>query len=1029
MKLNLNNMKKNVASWLSILSLLFIPMLLLAQTNQREISGKVTSEDGQALAGVSVSLKGSNIATVTNSSGSYTIQVPDIASSTLIFTFVSMETQEIQLGSSNEMDVMMKAEAFSLEEVVAIGYGTAKKKDITGSVSTVEGDVIAKRNVTQLSQSLQGAVPGMMVTRTNSQPGAAATIRVRGVTTIGDSNPLVIVDGVPVASINDVNPQDIQDISVLKDAASASIYGARAAAGVILITTKRATANQVSLEYNGTYGVEVPTRFPEMVGIQRYLDMMNEFTWNDAGNIPGEEYGLWPKDITDHWIERNKTDPDGFPITDWVDLIVNDYAPRHNHHVGITAGGERVRTRATVNYEKIDGIYDHNTFERVTSRINNRITVNDFIAVDVDMAYNARLRSLPSINPLVNAQRTGPIYAATWADGRVGQGQNGNNAYARIHHGGSRDEWRNMFNGRAAIEITPIKDLTITGVFAPQLYSIKNKDFNKQIPYYAADDPTQFISYFGGHETTSLEERRTDGKIFTKQLLANYQKQIAAHRFDVMGGYEDSYSFREGLTARGDNYELADFPYLDLAPLDFQRNGGDAYETAYRSFFGRIMYDYNNKYFLQANIRYDGSSRFHPDHRWGAFPSISAGWTLTEEDFIPTSKILSYLKIRGSWGQLGNERIGNYPYQSSVSYNNALFYRGGNIGSATTAAQTRYAIQDITWEVTETSNVGFDAYFLDNRLGLTADYYHKRTKDMLLELEIPLYMGYENPSQNAGTMSTKGWDAQATWRDRVNNFNYSISLNISDSRSVMGDLGGRMVLGSNQITREGSEYNEWYGYLSEGLYQTAEDVATYPNLYSAVKPGDVRYVDVSGPDGTPDGTISPEYDRVLLGGSLPRYIFGGQIDMGYAGFDLSMTIQGVGKQNVMMPEQMVRPFISAVSAPPQIIDGNYWSMYNTEEQNLSARYPRLSVTSANNNNYMASNFWMMNGKYFRLKNLTLGYTLPSRVVDNLKIKNLRVYGSATDLFSLDRFPRGWDPEATNNAYITMSLLFGVSVKF
>lgn len=1021
-------MKKQVSKLFSILFLLLTSVALSAQTENREISGKVTNEDGEPLSGVSVSLKDRNISAVTNDVGIYNINVPDVAPSILIFTFVGMKPQEITLGSNDKVDVTLEAESMSLEEVVAIGYGTAKKKDITGSVATVEGEVVAKRNITQLSQALQGAIPGVMVTRNNSAPGASGTVRVRGITTIGDSNPLVIVDGVPVASMNDVNAQDIQDISVLKDAASASIYGARAAAGVVLITTKRGASGQTNLEYNGTYGFETPARFPEMVNVQRYLDMINEFTWNDAGNKPGDEYALYSQEMVENWVERNRTAPNEYPITNWVDLMIKNQAPRHNHHIGLTTGGEIFKTRATINYEKIDALYEYNSYERVVSRINNRIKVNDFISVDVDMSYNARLRSLPSFNPIQSAQRYAPIYAATWSDGRISGGKNGANIYAKLHYGGSKDEWRNMFSGRAAIEIKPVADLTVTGVFAPQLYNIKNKNFHKQIPYYDAEDPTLFSGYIENHETTSLSEIRTEGKIFTTQLLANYRKQILDHNLDILAGYEDSYSFREGLDASGDNYELSDFPYLDLAPVDFQRTSGNAYETAYRSFFGRVMYDFDNKYFLQTNIRYDGSSRFHPDHRWGAFPSVSVGWALTEENFIKTNDVLSYLKLRGSWGQLGNERIGNYPYQSSLSYFNTLFYRGNNIVSATTAAQTRYAIQDITWEITETTDIGFDAYFLQNKLGLTADYYHKRTKEMLLELEIPDYMGYGNPQQNTGTMYTKGWDLQVSWRDKINKFNYSVALNLSDSKSIMGDLGG-IVLDGSQVTMEGSEYNEWYGYLSDGLYQTEGEVAASPSLYSAVKPGDVKYVDVSGPDGEPDGKISPEYDRVLLGGSLPRYIFGGQIDADYAGFDFSLSFQGVGKQNAMMPSAMVRPFMSAWSNPPKIIDGNYWSVYQTDEQNMAARYPRLSNTSAENNNYMTSDFWMIKGSYFRLKNITLGYSLPPKVTDNLKLNNLRLYGSVTDLFSLDHYPAGWDPEATASSYISKSFLFGVSVKF
>ncbi|GAB3018413.1 TonB-dependent receptor [Niabella terrae] len=1011
-----------------MLFFLLIACSIQGYSQDRNITGKVIDEDNQPLSGVSVRLRDQDYGTVTNENGQYSLMVKS-GTVTLVFSYVGMKDLELEVNElASNYEVVMEAEPLGLEEVIAIGYGTAKKKDLTGSVSTVEGADISKRNVAQLSQAIQGAIPGVMVTRSGSTPGAGATVRIRGITTIGDSDPLIIVDGVPVLSMNDVNADDIDDISVLKDAASASIYGARAAAGVILITTKRARKGQVSVEYSGNYGIEKPTRFPEVVGAQRYLEMINEFTWNDAGNVPGEEYALYSKDMVDNWVERNKTDPNQYPVTDWIGLVLKEQAPRTSHNLSVTAGGDKIRTLASLNYEKIDGLYLGKSYERVMSRLNNRITINKYISVDLDMAYNYSLDNNASVNPIESIREYAPIYAATWDDGRIAGGKSGSNIYARINYGGFEKSWRNLFTGRAALEIKPVNNLTITGVFSPQLYSTKGKAFHKQIPYYSAEDPTIFSGYIAGSATTSLEEERVDGKSFVKQLLVNYQKKLSGHRFNLLGGYEDSYTFREVLTGNGDNYVLSDYPYLDIAPLDFRTNAGNAFETSYRSFFGRLMYDFNDRYFLQANIRYDGSSRFHPDYRWGAFPSVSAGWILTNEKFFQNSGILSYLKIRGSWGQLGNERIGNYPYQSSLSFNNALLYQGSTIVSATTAAQTRYAIADISWEVTETVDLGLDAYFFNNRLMLTADYYDKRTKDMLLELEIPDYMGVDNPQQNTGIMYTKGWDLQMSWRDKINKLNYSVVLNISDSRSVMGDLGG-IVLGNSQITREGSEYNEWYGYLSEGIFQNAAEVDASPKLYAAIKPGDVKYVDISGPDGVPDGKITPDYDRVLLGGSLPRYIYGGQINAAYGGFDIGIAVQGVGKKNTVMPIEMVKPFFSAWSNPPAIIDGNYWSVNNTEAQNLAARYPRLSYTAAENNNYATSDFWMMSGAYFRLKNISLGYTIPDHLTRNLAVNNIRVHVSATDLFSIDDYPRGWDPEVSSSSYISKSFNFGISVRF
>lgn len=537
-----------------------------------------------------------------------------------------------------------------------------------------------------------------------------------------------------------------------------------------------------------------------------------------------------------------------------------------------------------------------------------------------------------------------------------------------------------------------------------------------------------FGGYIAGADVINLYEARNDGWTITNQLLLNYNESIGNHNFNALAGYEGYSTFYESLDAQGLNYTLTNFPYLDLAPLDFMKNSGNAVETAYRSYFGRIMYDFKGKYLLQANVRYDGSSRFHPDYRWGAFPSISAGWVITGEDFMPKNTALSFLKLKASWGQLGNERIGNYPYQSTIGYSNALLYEGDQVVSATTAAQYAFAIRDISWETTETTNIGLESYFLRNRLMFNFDYYEKTTKDMLLELEIPDYIGFENPNQNTGEMYTKGWDAQVSWRDNIGNLKYSINANISDFKSEMGNLGGIVFQGS-QITREGTEFNEWYGYMSDGLFQTEDEVANSPKLYNSVRPGDVKYKDISGPDGVPDGMISPDYDRVPLGGSQPRFLYGGVLNAEYNGFDLTLGFQGVGKQNSRLTTQMVKPFFSAWTNPPAIIDGNYWSVYNTPEKNLNVRYPRLSYTGAENNNYEMSDYWLIKGGYFRLKNIVVGYTIPKSVCSSIGISNIRIFASATDLFSISNYPKGWDPEVADNTYITSSLLLGASIKF
>jgi TonB-linked SusC/RagA family outer membrane protein len=509
----------------------------------------------------------------------------------------------------------------------------------------------------------------------------------------------------------------------------------------------------------------------------------------------------------------------------------------------------------------------------------------------------------------------------------------------------------------------------------------------------------------------------------TSQVLANYSNSFGNHSLNALGGYENYYAFYENLGASREQFALSSFPYLNLGPLTYRGNSGNAWENAYRSWFGRIMYNYKNKYFIQGNLRYDASSRFHKDYRWGSFPSFSAGWVVTEG-----SDILSYLKLRASWGTLGNERIGNYPYQATIGFSDALFLQGSNVISTQTAAQWQYVIQNISWEKTESYDIGFDAGFFNNHLRLTGDYYQKTTKDMLLALEIPDYIGFDNPDQNTGKMETKGWELEAVYTNRSREFNYSVAFNISDFKSVMGDLGGTEFLG-DQIKIEGSEFNEWYGYLSDGLFQTAEEVANSAKTNASVKPGDVKYMDISGPEGIPDGRITPEYDRVLLGGSLPRYMYGGNIRMDYKGFDFSVVIQGIGKQQNRLQGLMVQPLPENWGHIPKILDGEYWSVYKTEQENINAKYPRMSMVSQSNN-YAMSDYWLINGAYLRLKNVSLGYTLPGNLSKKISMERIRLYTTLSDIYTFNHYPKGWDPEVSASGYpITSSFIFGVSVKF
>lgn len=1002
----------------------------------KAISGVITDANGEAVIGANVVEKGTTNGTITDAEGKFNLSVAPGA--TLIISYIGYVSREVPVGNKSTLSIVLEEDTETLDEVVVVGYGTVKKKDLTGSVGSVKGDNLAARKTTQLSTALQGAIAGVTVSRDNAAPGAAASsIKVRGVTTIGDTSPLVIIDGVP-GDINQVNPNDVENMSVLKDAASASIYGSRAAAGVILITTKRAKESDLTLGYNFEYGWEIPTKQPQYVGVQRFLEMTNELRYND--NKAGGMYQTYSEDQVNNWLKNNATDPNKYPNTDWTDMMLKSSAPRQSHMFNIAGGSKNVRTKASFTYDHIDGLYADRFYERFMLRVNNDFKINNYLGATLDFNFKRSKSHQPVFDNVFDRMRVAPpVYAAVWDDGRIAEGKSGANPYGIMKEGGNRDEWNNQIGGKASIDLTPVEGLKISGVIAPVYNFIKQKNFSLAVPYTLANDPNTIGGYLEGHTTTKLTEKRNDDYNVTIQAIATYMKTFNKHDINLMGGYENYYAFFENLTASRDQYELTNYPYLDLGPQSLRDNGGNAQEVAYRSWFGRVMYNYDNRYLLQANIRYDGSSRFHSNFRWGAFPSVSAGWVINEEAFMKNANLswLSFLKLRASWGVLGNERIlmrkndqdvpDYYPYQAAIEFGNVLFYQNGQVLSKLTAAQQKYALQNISWEKTQSFDIGLDAAFLDNRLRFTGDYYKKTTSDMLLALEIPDYVGFDNPQKNTGDMYTNGYELEVGWNDQVGDFTYGVSVNFSDFVSKMGNLGGTEFLG-DVVKKEGSQFNEWYGYRTDGLILTEEDLAG-PKINSSVAIGDIKYVDISGPNGVPDGKISPEYDRELLGGSLPRYMFGGTVQLGYKDFDFSMAFQGVGSQNVRYSTNMVQPLRENYGSVPAILEGNYWSSLNSEAQNAQAFYPRLTYMNAGSN-YAMSDYWLFNGRYVRLKNLTFGYSIPAAITKKASIQKVRVYVSANDLFCISKFPKGWDPEMGADKYpITTSLLFGLSVNF
>ena len=965
-------------------------------TAQNRYSGTVLGSDGAPLPGAAVMIEGTTNGTATDTDGRY--EIVATSGQTLLVSCIGFSDARKTLGTQTVVDFTLEDDATVLDECVVVGYDVQKKVNLTGSVSSLSAGQIETRPVTSAAGALQGLAAGVTVTSQSGNPGApGSSIRVRGIGTFGGSSasPLVLVDGVQ-GSIDDVDPSQIDKISVLKDAASSSIYGSRAANGVILITTKRAPKDRFSLTYRGYAGWSSPTDLPELVGAEDYMRLSREASLND-GDTP-----LYTEEYIAGYMANHRVDPDSYPITKWQEKVLNGNGFTHNHALAFNAASGKIRNSASFGYLSQNGIIKRQDYSRFTLRDNMTIEVSERLNVKFDFATNfGRRNAVPLAASLFNMMNTrDPLILTQWSSGDYAPMTGGSTNILPVTDGeGGQKRVDNLrLNGSASVSWSPWKWLTLEGRIAPRLVVSHTHLFEDVIQYasdaYGSQSPVKSRLY------NELTESQTQNFYMTYQGTAAFHQTFAdSHDLKVLLGVSRETMGQRYYSASRQSLPYPDYPVLSVGAEDeTMANAGTRSEWALQSFFGRVNYNYRERYLIEGNIRFDGSSRFARGKQWGIFPSVSAGWRISEEPWMENiRKTLTELKLRGSYGQLGNQNISssNYPFAEQL----AMDVYSVNGVLVPIAYRNTLANEDITWETSEMFDVGFDAA-LWNKLTLTADFYVKNTHGILMTLNIPLSAGLNAPYQNAGEVRNIGWELSAGYHDSWGDFRLGIDANVSDVLNKITDMKGQYESRSGGIIRnqEGYSINSIYGLNCIGMARTQEE-ADWVNLNlrqygKDIVPGDLIYADTDG-----DGAVT-DADMTVIGSTVPRYTYGATLSFGWRGLDFSAFFQGVGKVDSYLSSYFVQPCINGGTFRKEHLDR--WT-----PETPGGFYPRMSYRSEHNRK--TSSFWMRDASYLRLKNITLSYTLPQSAMKKF-VKKVSFFASAENLFTFTKFYQGYDPE-------------------
>jgi TonB-linked SusC/RagA family outer membrane protein len=1009
-------------------------------SQSRTVSGVVTSvTDNEPLIGVSVLVKGTTNGTVTDLDGRYSLSASQ--GQTLVFSYIGYVSQEIKVGTVGTINVALKEDTETLDEVVVVGYGVQKKKLVTGATVQVKGENIAKLNTTNPLQALQGQTPGVSIASTSGQPGSDMKVTIRGLGTVGNSGPLYLIDGVG-GDISTLNPADIESIDVLKDAASAAIYGAQAANGVVLITTKSGREGKATISFDAYYGIQNVARKAQMLNAQQYMTIMDEQAVNE-GKSPYD----WSSISSIYDANGNVYD------TDWIDSMFQNDAKTESYTLGIT-GGSATSTYALslgyMNQEGIVGGSDVSNYSRYNFRINSdHKVIKDLLKVGEQVSfvykknngigvgnqYNNTLRSAFGTSPIAPIYSDNNIYDSPYNDTSSSDWYNGDgNPYGSMMTNNNNQTKNATFSGNAYAELTPLKGLKIRSNFGVVYSSNEYRSFS---PLY------HFSVYSYNDTRTTVSQNMNHSLGMTWTNTATYDWTINDHAFNALIGmeayrYEGTYvgasqgSLKEGFddwshafVSNGTETSTANGVSASGSPNDESRSV---------SYFARLGWNWKETYMINATLRADGSSRFASGNRFGYFPSVSAGWTISNEKFMESTKSwLDFLKIRVSWGQVGNQNIDNYQYLAPIKNTNTHYLFGSGYSDSDAADQlgknwgaypSRLANADLTWETSEQTNIGFDARLLQSRLGVNFDFYVKNTKDWLVQAPILATVGAGAPYINGGSVKNTGVELALTWNDQIGrDFTYNIGVNGSYNKNKVGEIpneDGIIHGSSNQLydnspefyrAENGKAIGYFWGYKTDGLFQNQQEIndwiaAGNGILQSDVQPGDVRYVDVNH-----DGVID-DNDKVDLGNGMPDFTFGFNLGFTYKNFDFSVVASGAaGQQIVQSYRGQTNKYANYTTA---ILDR--WTGEGT-----SYKIPRVTEQ---NINWQFSDLYVQDGDYLRISNITVGYDF-AKLLRCKAISQCRLYAQVQNAFTFTKYD-GMDPEI---GYGTDSWASGIDVGY